>query len=560
MQHMSEINCQEAILHISNGSTEREYCIVHNHSWTPLSQTLDTATQYPLMNMTSTVLCNSTGISPNVVKGKALVVTRGDCDFSQKALVAQSLGATALLIASNTSLITPSANDSEYAKVHIPLALMRYRDFLEAQQVFGERMLVKLYAPPHSKIDPSIALILLISIVTVALGGYWSGACERYEISAQPWEVKGTSEGQYQCRTDRHRHRFRHYKESRDRLKSGVAGGGGGESKADSGELFLYSPLKVVIFVAMMCGMLVLMYFFYNVLVYVIIAIFCLASASALFSCLDAVMEKIGCGTVSFSVRNWNFSVRSLILAAVCISIAVVWGVYRNEDRWIWILQDLLGIAFCLNFMKTISLSNFKICVILLSLLLVYDVFFVFITPFFTKNGVSIMVQVALGPDASGEKTQGNMVEVPAEPQASSEKLPVVMRVPRFSAWAQNLCGMQFSILGYGDIIVPGLLVAYCSRFDVWINSSKKIYFVSCCIAYLLGMILTFVVMLLSGMGQPALLYLVPFTLITSAVVAGCRGEMRQFWAGTTYEVLDSSREPLLPEGRTDRSVGGERC
>lgn len=56
-------------------------------------------------------------------------------------------------------------------------------------------------------------------------------------------------------------------------------------------------------------------------------------------------------------------------------------------------------------------------------------------------------------------------------------------------------------------------------------------------VAYLLGMITTFAVMLLSGMGQPALLYLVPFTLITSAVVAGCRGEMKQFWAGTTYEV-----------------------
>lgn len=27
-----------------------------------------------------------------------------------------------------------------------------------------------------------------------------------------------------------------------------------------------------------------------------------------------------------------------------------------------------------------------------------------------------------------------------------------------------------------------GLLVAYCSRFDVWINSRRKIYFVSCCI------------------------------------------------------------------------------
>ncbi|KAM4597403.1 signal peptide peptidase-like 2A isoform 1-T1 [Fundulus diaphanus] len=521
---ISQVNCQEAVLHISNGSLVREYCIVHNHSWTPLPQTLDTATAYPLANWTSTVLCNAAGVLPDVVKGKAMAVMRGECDFSQKALVAQSLGATALLIVSNTTLITPSANESEYAKVHIPLALMRYRDFLTAKQVFGEGMQAKLYAPPYSKIDPNIAVMLLISIVTVALGGYWSGACER------------------------------------ERFNSYAAGGGGGEeSKADSNRVFLYSPLNVVIFVILMCGMLVLMYFFYNVVVYVIIAIFCLASASALFSCLDAVLDKIGCGTLSFSVRNKSFSVRSILLAALCISVAVVWGVYRNEDRWIWILQNLLGFAFCLNFMKTITLSNFKICVILLSLLLLYDVFFVFITPFFTKNGVSIMVQVALGPDATGEKTQGNMVEIPAEPQAPSEKIPVVMRLPRFSAWAQNLCGMQFSILGYGDIIVPGLLVAYCSRFDVWINSRRKVYFICCCIAYLLGMVLTFAVMLLSGMGQPALLYLVPFTLITSAVVAGCRGEMRQFWTGTTYEVLDSPREPLLAEGRTDRAVG-ESC
>ncbi len=61
--------------------------------------------QYPLVNLTSTVLCNGSRISPDVVNGKALVVMRGDCDFSQKALIAQSLGATALLIASNTTLV-----------------------------------------------------------------------------------------------------------------------------------------------------------------------------------------------------------------------------------------------------------------------------------------------------------------------------------------------------------------------------------------------------------------------------------------------------------------------
>lgn len=61
--------------------------------------------QYPLLNMTSTVLCDTSGVSPEMVQGKALVVMRGDCEFSQKAQVAQRLGATALLIASNKSLV-----------------------------------------------------------------------------------------------------------------------------------------------------------------------------------------------------------------------------------------------------------------------------------------------------------------------------------------------------------------------------------------------------------------------------------------------------------------------
>lgn len=39
---------------------------------------------------------------------------------------------------------------------------------------------------------------------------------------------------------------------------------------------------------------------------------------------------------LSFSIRSWKLSLRSLVLAAVCISVAVVWGVYRNEDRYVW--------------------------------------------------------------------------------------------------------------------------------------------------------------------------------------------------------------------------------
>uniref|UniRef100_A0A3B1JZU9 Signal peptide peptidase like 2A n=1 Tax=Astyanax mexicanus TaxID=7994 RepID=A0A3B1JZU9_ASTMX len=513
--------CQEAVLHVSNGSLIKEYCLVYNSSWSNISDSLSNAVRYELVNMTHSVLCDESGVTPGSLVGKAVAVMKGNCTFSQKAQVAQKLGAAVLLIAVKDAMVSRLANDTEIEKVNIPLALMRYRDFADIYKVFPEKAEVQLYAPPIPAFDVSILVMLALAVFTVGMGGFWSGAAEREKLNAGP-------------------------------VLSG------GEERADSGDLSLYSPLKVLLFVVLMCGMLVLMYFFYKWLVYVIIVIFCLASATALYSCLDALMNAIGCGKLSVSCGERSCSLRSLLLAAVCITLAVVWGVYRNEDRWIWILQDLLGVAFCLNFMKTITLSNYKICVILLCLLLVYDVFFVFITPFFTPNGESIMVQVALGPGAGGEK--GDVVEVSADPSPAYEKLPVVMRVPRFSAWAQNLCGMQFSILGYGDIIVPGLLVAYCHRFDVWINSSNRIYFISCTIAYCVGLVVTFVVMLLSKMGQPALLYLVPFTLITSAVVACSRKEFRQFWAGTTYQVLDSSREPLLPDGETTYSSTVRKC
>lgn len=131
------------------------------------------------------------------------------------------------------------------------------------------------------------------------------------------------------------------------------------------------------------------------------------------------------------------------------------------------------------------------------------------------------------------------------------------------------------------DCVSAGLLVAYCHRFDVWTGSSNRIYYVSCavgnkvimqrtihayvksqyanytihacnfkvvcvcaCTAYTLGLVLTFVVMLLSKMGQPALLYLVPFTLLTSGLLAWKRKEFRQFWAGTTYQVSSSDWTP----------------
>uniref|UniRef100_A0A4W4G551 Signal peptide peptidase-like 2B n=1 Tax=Electrophorus electricus TaxID=8005 RepID=A0A4W4G551_ELEEL len=244
--------------------------------------------------------------------------------------------------------------------------------------------------------------------------------------------------------------------------------------------------------------------------VYMIIVIFCLASSVGLYSCLWPFVRR-------------RPQVRMLLLSALCVAVSITWGVFRNEDQWAWVLQDALGIAFCIYMLKTIRLPTFKACTLLLVVLFIYDVFFVFITPYFTKSGESIMVEVAAGPSGS----------------STHEKLPMVLKVPRLNFSPLSLCDRPFSLLGFGDILVPGLLVAYCHRFDILMQSSR-IYFLACTVGYGVGLLITFVALALMEMGQPALLYLVPCTLLTSLTVALWRRELPLFWTGSGFVVNNS--------------------
>lgn len=457
--------------------------MLYNPHWTSLPSTLENATSTSLMNLTTTPLCNISDIPPDGIKNKAVVVQWGTCHFLEKARIAQTGGAEALLVANNSVLFPPSGNKSEYLDVKILIAFINHKDFKDMKQTLGDNIIVKMYSPSWPNFDYTMVVIFVIAVFTVALGGYWSGLIELENMKAMT--------------------------NTEDR-----------EMRKKKEEYFTFSPLTVIIFVVICCIMMVLLYFFYKWLVYVMIAIFCIASAMSLYNCLAALVRKIQWGRCTITCCGKSFEVRLYLLSGLCIAVAVVWAVFRNEDRWAWILQDILGIAFCLNLIKTLKLPNFKSCVILLGLLLLYDVFFVFITPFITKNGESIMVELAAGPF-------GN-----------NEKLPVVIRVPKLAYFSvMSVCLMPVSILGFGDIIVPGLLIAYCRRFDVEIGSS--IYYVSSTIAYAIGMILTFVVLVLMKKGQPALLYLVPCTLITASLVAWRRKEMKKFWKGSSYQMMD---------------------
>ncbi|XP_022413307.1 signal peptide peptidase-like 2B isoform X1 [Delphinapterus leucas] len=509
----AQVACEYGMVHVvseTGGPKGKDYCILYNPQWAHLPLDLSKASLLQVRDWTTSVLCSPADLPAKGFSNQIPLVARGNCTFYEKVRLAQGSGARGLLIISKEALVPPGGNKTQYDEIGIPVALLSYKDMLDIFETFGRVVRAALYAPKEPMLDYNMVIIFIMAVGTVALGGYWAGSRDV---------------------------RKRYMKHKRD---------DGPEKHED--EAVDVTPVMICVFVVMCCSMLVLLYHFYDQLVYVIIGIFCLASSTGLYSCLSPLLQRLPlcrCRVPDNSLPYFHKrpQVCMLLLALLCVAVSVVWGVFRNEDQWAWILQDALGIAFCLYTLKTIRLPTFKgnseprerqghvpeACTLLLLVLFIYDVFFVFITPFLTKSGSSIMVEVATGPSDS----------------ATHEKLPMVLKVPRLNASPLALCDRPFSLLGFGDILVPGLLVAYCHRFDIQVQSSR-VYFVACTIAYGIGLLVTFMALALMQRGQPALLYLVPCTLVTSCALALWRRELGMFWTGSGF-AKDLPQSPWAP-------------
>ncbi|CAH9134557.1 unnamed protein product [Cuscuta epithymum] len=176
---------------------------------------------------------------------------------------------------------------------------------------------------------------------------------------------------------------------------------------------------------------------------------------------------------------------RSQIVAAIPGTIFCVW--YAKQKHWL--ANNILGLAFCIQGIEMLSLGSFKTGAILLAGLFVYDIFWVFFTP--------VMVSVAKSFDA-----------------------PIKLLFP--TADSQR----PFSMLGLGDIVIPGIFVALALRFDVSRGRSSQ-YFTSSFIGYTAGLALTIFVMNWFQAAQPALLYIVPAVIGFLAVHCLWNGDVK---------------------------------
>ena len=227
-----------------------------------------------------------------------------------------------------------------------------------------------------------------------------------------------------------------------------------------------------------------------------------------------------------------------------------------------WWMTNLLGFGFGYQALQMISPTTFWTATLVLTSLFFYDIYFVFYTP--------MMITVAKKLD-----------------------IPVKFLFPRPPLSPQDTDAL--AMLGLGDVVIPGIVMALALRFDLYLHyrrkqqppqredqiteqapsgktvpadslaqvgdvlkatyilatgswgerawigncgalkqeggSFPKTYFYASVGGYVIGLLTTVIVMSVFKHGQPALLYLVPSVLGSLWGTAAVKGDFEEMWA-----------------------------
>ena len=178
---------------------------------------------------------------------------------------------------------------------------------------------------------------------------------------------------------------------------------------------------------------------------------------------------------------------------------------------------------------------------------------------------------------------------------AKSLDVPIKLLIPRASGLHDDPNRQALAMLGLGDVVLPGIMIALALRFDLYMwylkkqtrrpslkatvsdndddavierplvtfkatyrsatgrwgerfwtrsppspspGSFPKPYFYASIVGYIFGLNTTFGVLAFSGHAQPALLYLVPGVLIAIWGLAAIKGDVKEMW-----EYVDSTND-----------------
>eukprot|EP00803_Ostreobium_quekettii_P011126 evm.model.scf_2095.3 EVM.evm.TU.scf_2095.3 scf_2095:13167-18023(+) len=333
-------------------------------------------------------------------------------------------------------------------------------------------------------------------------------------------------------------------------------------------------------------------------------AYFWLASSTVVATASMPLLHRLGVWKgVEFDLPAWlvqtsdNEPVRAsgsdALAVALGIGVATVDLVLGHSN---FTLNNMLACLIAADILQNLGARSFRIAGVLLTGLLVYDVFWVFGSP--KVVGDNVMMTVATSSIASG---------------------PFKLLFPKEAGGS-----IPYSLLGLGDVAIPGFLAALALRYDAsrsvdmraravasadamrqamaaipgdatdlqiaetmaasaeagydavadreartreastngapaghpaLLTSDsvmhKRTYFLPVMAAYVGGLVMAFAANVITHLGQPALLYLVPMTLSTVGGLSLSRGEFERVW-----NYSDSVGAEGGKEGGEDEAAG----
>ncbi|KAK9668553.1 hypothetical protein RND81_13G068300 [Saponaria officinalis] len=414
---------------------------------------------------------------------------RGDCEYTIKAKVAQAGGAAALVLINQEEDLADMScgNNDTDLDITIPVVMIQKSDGDTLNKAFdsGKRVELQIYLFKRSVMDLSNTIIWLISVGTLIVASIWPDLAGREQNDERYNELSPKESSTAEDNSEK------------DILDINVVG--------------------AVVFVVAASAFLLLLYFFMSSwFIKVLIIMFCIGGVEGIYYCVSSLaLRRCRKAQKSFKLPLVGevFIIHALVVV-LGIAFAAFWFATRFES-YSWIGQDILGICFMIRVLQMVRLPNIKVASVLLCCAFFYDIFFVFISAHIFKQ--SVMVAVATGQNSGGES------------------IPMLLRVPRFY---DPFAG--YDLIGFGDILFPGLLVSFSYRYDK-ANKRGLIngYFFWLTIGYGIGLFVTYLALYLMEQGQPALLYLVPCTLGVVVILGLVRGELKDLWnCGSESDLL----------------------
>ncbi|PUZ53331.1 hypothetical protein GQ55_5G044100 [Panicum hallii var. hallii] len=400
---------------------------------------------------------------------------RGECTFIEKAKTAEAGGATALIIMNDEDALQKMVctDKDPPPNINIPVVMVSKSagDKIHSALFEGNKVDILMYAPQKPSFDGAIPFLWMMAVGTVACASVWTVAV----VGEEPNKNNAASLG--------------------------------GEENPEAEVVELQTQTALVFIVTSSLVLLFLFFFKSTWSAWLLVFLFCVgaiqgmeyvASSLAIRAC-----SRCGEPKVKFPGIG-NVKVLTLVTLSLAFIFAGTWVAHQNSPSG-WVGQNIMGICMMILVLQVVHMPNIKVASALLISAFLYDIFWVFISPLIFKK--SVMITVARGSD-------------------DGPSLPMVLKMPKeFDSWN------GYDMIGFGDILFPGLLVAFSFRFDR--SNGKDLtdgYFLCLMVGYAFGLSCTYVGLYLMNSGQPALLYLVPSTLGVIALLGAKRGELSQLW------------------------------